>query len=231
MNMHASTDSTPAGADNRDGRRRMIAAALSLGVAGSLAVLLCAPVLQYAVVMCASAHVATAAGGPAQPASRSTAGLRRKLEACVPAQPYLIVSSTDNTFVLKKGDTVIRQGLCSTGSFVLLETRDRSRAWMFSTPRGVYRVQQKKQNPVWKRPDWAFVEEGRPVPAPDASERYERGVLGDYALILGHGYMVHGTLYQRFLGRPVTHGCVRLGDDDLEAVYRNLEIGGKVFLY
>jgi len=43
--------------------------------------------------------------------------------------------------------------------------------------------------------------------------------------------MVHGTLYQRFLGRPVTHGCVRLGDDDLEAVYRNLEIGGKVFLY
>jgi lipoprotein-anchoring transpeptidase ErfK/SrfK len=56
-------------------------------------------------------------------------------------------------------------------------------------------------------------------------------VLGDYALILGKGYMIHGTLYQRLIGSPVTHGCVRLLDDDLEAVYKTLPIGSKVFIY
>jgi L,D-transpeptidase YbiS len=43
--------------------------------------------------------------------------------------------------------------------------------------------------------------------------------------------MIHGTLYQRLLGLPVTHGCIRLGDDDLEAVYKILTPGSKVFIF
>jgi len=42
---------------------------------------------------------------------------------------------------------------------------------------------------------------------------------------------VQGTLYQRLIGSPVTHGCVRMLDDDLEAVYKSLPIGSKVFIY
>ena len=30
---------------------------------------------------------------------------------------------------------------------------------------------------------------------------------------------------------PVTHGCVRLGDEDLEAVYYYLQEGSKVFIF
>jgi len=56
-------------------------------------------------------------------------------------------------------------------------------------------------------------------------------VLGDYALSLGDGYLIHGTLYQRYLGLPVTHGCVRLGDKELEIVYQALKVGSKVFIY
>jgi L,D-transpeptidase YbiS len=69
------------------------------------------------------------------------------------------------------------------------------------------------------------------VPLPNHYSRYEYGVLGEYALGLGEGYLIHGTLYQRFLGLPVTHGCIRLNDDDLEFVYKSLEIGSKVFIY
>jgi lipoprotein-anchoring transpeptidase ErfK/SrfK len=29
----------------------------------------------------------------------------------------------------------------------------------------------------------------------------------------------------------VTHGCVRLGDDDLEAVFRSMQVGSRVFIY
>jgi len=56
-------------------------------------------------------------------------------------------------------------------------------------------------------------------------------VLGDYALSLGDGYLIHGTLYQRLLGMPVTHGCIRLNDDDLKEVFNALSVGSKVYIY
>jgi L,D-transpeptidase ErfK/SrfK len=55
--------------------------------------------------------------------------------------------------------------------------------------------------------------------------------LGDYALAIGDGYLIHGTIYKRFLGMPVTHGCVRLNDEDLEVIYNTLNIGSKVYIF
>ncbi|HPI71960.1 MAG TPA: L,D-transpeptidase [bacterium] len=43
--------------------------------------------------------------------------------------------------------------------------------------------------------------------------------------------MIHGTLYKRFLGQPVTHGCVRLDDETLEIVYQGMQTNGKVYIY
>jgi lipoprotein-anchoring transpeptidase ErfK/SrfK len=59
----------------------------------------------------------------------------------------------------------------------------------------------------------------------------ESGVLGDYALGFGEGFFIHGTLYTRLLGRSVTHGCVRVGDDDLKAIYEAASIGTKIFIF
>jgi L,D-transpeptidase ErfK/SrfK len=157
-------------------------------------------------------------------------GLRRVFGQLTPRQPYLIVNSADNEILLMNGRKVLHKGVCSTGSFTLLKAADQ-RQWIFQTPRGMFRVQVKVEAPVWRMPDWAFIEEGLPVPPPDSPERYEYGVLGEYALAFGNGYLVHGTLYQRFLGMPVTHGCVRLGDEDLEKVYHALSIGSKIFIY
>ena len=70
-----------------------------------------------------------------------------------------------------------------------------------------------------------------PIPPKDDFSRYEYGVLGDYALAIGDGYMIHGTIYKRFLGMPVTHGCVRLNDEDLEVIYNTLNIGSKVYIF
>lgn len=113
----------------------------------------------------------------------------------------------------------------------MLKTADGNEKWIFKTPRGMRRIQAKIEDPVWRMPDWAFIEDGLPVPGPYSHERYESGVLGDYALSLGDGYLIHGTLYQRFLGLPVTHGCVRLGDKELEIVFRTLRVGSRVFIY
>jgi lipoprotein-anchoring transpeptidase ErfK/SrfK len=160
----------------------------------------------------------------------SIRNLNRKFAGLSSNSTYIVINTTANEFYLYRNQKMIRQGTCSTGSYILLESGDEQK-WMFKTPKGQFRIQGKTTSPVWIKPDWAFVEEGLPVPPPNHESRYEHGVLGDYALSLGHGYLIHGTLYQRFLGLPVTHGCIRLNDEDLDAVYHSLSIGSRVFIY
>lgn len=95
----------------------------------------------------------------------------------------------------------------------------------------MFDVKSKQEDRPWIKPDWAFLEDGLPIPSARSASRVEVGSLGEYALSIGDGYMIHGTLYQRFLGLPVTHGCVRIGDDDLEVIYKTLGRGSKVFIY
>jgi len=156
--------------------------------------------------------------------------LQKKINNLTPYGPYLIINTTKNTFVLRTRRSIIREGICSTGSYILLDAGN-GKQWIFKTPKGQLHILGKKTNPVWIKPDWAFIEEDLPVPSIGDPERREPGSLGDYALILGDGYMIHGTLYQRFLGLPVTHGCIRMGDKDLKIVYHNMSIGSKVFIF
>jgi len=104
------------------------------------------------------------------------------------------------------------------------------RTWTFDTPRGQFQVRSKVKNPIWIKPDWAFIEEGEPIPNKTA-DRAEANVMGDYALGLGRGYFLHGTLYKRLLGRNVSHGCVRLGDEDIEFLYKTAMLGTKVIIF
>ena len=161
---------------------------------------------------------------------KQVAALENRFLALTPKDPYLIVSTSDNKIQLKRGREIVRRGICSTGSYVLLKSQD-NREWLFRTPRGMFSVQQKLVKPVWRMPDWAFIEEGKPVPPPNSPERFEAGTLGEYGLAFGNGYLIHGTIYKRLLGMPVTHGCVRLPDDDLEVVYKTLKEGSKIFIY
>jgi len=157
--------------------------------------------------------------------------LAYKFRSLTPGQSYLIINTTANRFYLYRNRKLLREGFCSSGSYTRLVTPEGSRQWIFKTPKGKFWIQQKIVKPLWVKPDWAFIEEGLPVPPPDDESRYEWGVLGDYAMSLGDGYLIHGTLYKRFLGMPVTHGCIRLNDEDLEAIFNTLNIGSKVFIF
>ncbi len=156
--------------------------------------------------------------------------LENRLRRLLPRDNYLVINTTENRIYLFSGNKIIHEGICSTGSYVKLKAGN-DRQWIFQTPKGMFTIHGKAVSPVWRKPDWAFIEEGLPVPPKDSQLRFEAGVLGDYALSLGGGYLIHGTLYQRFLGLPVTHGCIRLGDYDLEKVYHALELGARVYIY
>jgi len=167
----------------------------------------------------------------AQRLEKRVASLQKKYDAITPRLPYLIIDTSGNRIQVMKAGEQLHEGVCSTGSYVLLRSAAQQRQWIFVTPRGMFQIRGKRVHPVWAKPDWAFVEEGLPIPSPNAPERLEYGVLGEYALELGDGYLIHGTLYKNMLGMPVSHGCVRLGKEDLRLVYKNLQIGSKVFIY
>jgi L,D-transpeptidase YbiS len=156
--------------------------------------------------------------------------LRREYDRLKPKSPYLVVSTSDNRFALKRGGQLLHHGKCSTGSYVLLKANG-NRQWLFKTPRGMFKVTVKLRNPVWYKPDWAYLEEGLSIPSRQSPKRYQEGVLGEFALAFGKGYLIHGTLYKRMLGLPVTHGCVRLDDDDMRKVFGNLTHGSRIFIY
>jgi len=157
---------------------------------------------------------------------RLVAALRRK----VPRGSWIVIDQTHNRLRLMRGDDTVLEAPCSAGSGMVLKEGSGGRVWVFDTPRGRFEVLSKLEKPVWRKPDWAFVEEGEPIPK-DPGDRLEYGSLGEYALYFGNGYMIHGTLYERLLGRPVSHGCVRLGKEPLREVYRQAPVGTPVYIY
>lgn len=157
--------------------------------------------------------------------------LRARLRRTAPRGVYIVIDQTHNRIYLKKDEETILEGVCSAGSgMVLKETGGKNRQWVFDTPRGRFQVLSMTENPVWRKPDWAFVEEGQPIPK-DPGERLEYGSLGEYALYFGDGYMIHGTLYERLLGRAVSHGCIRVGREDLRKVWANARLGTYIYIY
>lgn len=153
-----------------------------------------------------------------------------RLAALRPRGRHVVIDTFRNRLMVYDNETLLHEAVCSTGSGTVLVHPSGKKTWTFDTPLGERRVIRKVKNPIWTKPDWAFIEEGFEPPK-DASLRVDRVSLGDYALYLGDGYIIHGTLFQTLLGQGVTHGCVRLGDKDLEYVYQTIPVGARVYLY
>jgi len=69
------------------------------------------------------------------------------------------------------------------------------------------------------------------VPPAGTKHRSIQGELGHFRLALGDGYQLHGTPYTNSIGAAVTHGCIRLRDEDIEWLFDNVPVGTRVYLY
>lgn len=147
-----------------------------------------------------------------------------------PVKPYIVIDTHANHIFLRTEDSVIIDAVCSTGSGKELLDSVTHKKWIFDTPRGVFKVRNKIKQPWWRKPDWEYKEEGEPIPK-NESERYDPNMMGDYAMGFGDGFFIHGTIYQRLLGINVTHGCVRLGDDDLQKLWDKTPIGTSIYIF
>jgi hypothetical protein len=69
------------------------------------------------------------------------------------------------------------------------------------------------------------------VPPSGSKNRKVEGELGKYRLLLGDGYLLHGTPYKESIGLAASHGCVRMRDEDIEWLYQNVPVGTKGYIY
>ncbi len=147
-----------------------------------------------------------------------------------PAKPYIVIDTHANRIYYRTEDSIYLDAVCSTGSGSELIDSVTGRKWIFNTPRGVFKIQNKIKDPWWRKPDWEFIETGEPIPKSE-SDRMDGNVMGDFAMGFGDGFFIHGTIYERLLGINVTHGCVRLGTDDLKKLVDMTPIGTSVYIF
>lgn len=69
------------------------------------------------------------------------------------------------------------------------------------------------------------------IPPFGTNQRKYQGVLGSHRLNLGDGYSLHGTNKPETIGRSVSHGCVRLRNEDIAKLYEIVPIGTPVYIY
>ena len=69
------------------------------------------------------------------------------------------------------------------------------------------------------------------IPPFGVNQRRYKGVLGTRRLVLGDGYGIHGTNAPETIGRSVSHGCVRLRNEDIEKLYDMVPVGTPVYIY
>jgi L,D-transpeptidase YbiS len=136
--------------------------------------------------------------------------------------------STHTVYLFREGE-LVRKSLAGTGSDKKL--KQGRRIWWFRTPRGKHVVKRKIEDPIWNKPDWAFIEEGKAVPPPNSPKRQVKGKLGKYALDLGDGILIHGTDDPNSFGRKVSHGCIRLPDDMLATLWKEVGVGTEVYIF
>ena len=101
-------------------------------------------------------------------------------------------------------------------------------AW--GTPLGRSEIVSKTLNPTWYPPESIRQEraaENRPLPkvVPPGPDN----PLGKHALRLSlPGYLIHGTNKPSGLGLRVTHGCIRMFPEDIEALFETVPVGTPV---
>jgi lipoprotein-anchoring transpeptidase ErfK/SrfK len=88
----------------------------------------------------------------------------------------------------------------------------------WETPLGTFKVQKKLRNPVWQQPITG--ELIRTGPDNPLGNRWI-GFWSDGRHHIGF----HGTNKEQLVGQPVSHGCLRMRNTDIQALYEQVVIG------
>ena len=116
----------------------------------------------------------------------------------------ILIDKSDNTLTVKNGEQIVKIYPVSSG-------QDNA------SPEGEFTITSKMENPVW-------FHKGEIVP-PGTQKNF----LGTRWLGFNlPQYGIHGTVQPQFIGRSVSHGCIRMRNEDVEELFTYTPIGTKV---
>jgi lipoprotein-anchoring transpeptidase ErfK/SrfK len=69
------------------------------------------------------------------------------------------------------------------------------------------------------------------IPPVGTNQRRYKGILGTHRLNMGNGYAIHGTNQPQSIGHAVSHGCVRVLNEDIDRLYATVPVGTPVYIY
>jgi L,D-transpeptidase ErfK/SrfK len=104
----------------------------------------------------------------------------------------------------------------------------------WSTPLGQTKIVDKRKNPTWSPPESVRKEHAeRGDPLPKVVPSGPNNPLGNFAMRLNispGAYLIHGTNNPIAVGMAVTHGCIRMYPEDIEALFPLVKVGTPVWL-
>ena len=101
----------------------------------------------------------------------------------------------------------------------------------WKTPLGETFIESKVESPTWYPPKSIILEhEERGEILPRVVKAGPDNPLGKYVMKLNvdGGYLLHGTNKKHGIGMMVSHGCIRLRNEDIETIFYNAPVGTKV---
>ena len=124
-----------------------------------------------------------------------------------PVARRIVVSIPDRKLALMEDDRVLKIYPVAVGAAAT------------PSPTGNFTVVVRISHPTWYGP-------GKVVPPGNSNP------LGPRWIGLSRkGYGIHGTSNPRSIGRPASHGCIRMRNSDVEELFGRVEVGDHVELY
>ena len=69
------------------------------------------------------------------------------------------------------------------------------------------------------------------IPPIGTAQRKVPEVLGTHKLEMGDGYLIHGTNEEGTIGEAVSHGCIRMYNEDVARLFSLADIGTAIYIY
>ena len=69
------------------------------------------------------------------------------------------------------------------------------------------------------------------IPPVGSTQRRVPAVLGTHKLEIGDGYLIHGTNEDTSIGEAVSHGCVRMYNEDVALLFTRVPVGTPVYIF
>jgi lipoprotein-anchoring transpeptidase ErfK/SrfK len=117
----------------------------------------------------------------------------------------ILVDKSENVLLLKDDGQVVKRYVVSTG-------KDNS------TPAGKYKIINKLEDPTWYKPGGGVYKAG------DKKNEIGTRWMG----LSKKGYGIHGTIEPQRLGEQVSHGCVRMKNEEIEELFKLVPTGTPV---